>query len=106
MSDFVQITTTTAKRDDAQAIAAALVDRRLAACVQVVGPITSTYRWKGAIETAEEWMCIIKTGRDKFPEIQALLKESHPYDVPELIATPIVAGSDAYLAWIAEQLEN
>jgi periplasmic divalent cation tolerance protein len=104
MAEFVQITTTTSTRQDAEQIAAELVSRRLAGCVQVSGPIHSTYRWQGEVETAEEWMCIAKTSRDQLSAIQTLLGEIHRYEVPELIATPIVGGSDAYLKWLAEQL--
>ena len=60
MTDYIQVVTTTEKKEDAQKIARSVVERRLAGCVQIIGPITSTYRWKEAIETAEEWMCIIK----------------------------------------------
>jgi periplasmic divalent cation tolerance protein len=105
MSEFVQVLTTTGNRQDAEQIATELVSRRLAACVQLGGPITSTYRWQGKVETAEEWTCTIKTSRDKLAAIQSLLKEIHRYEVPELIATPIVDGSHAYLQWLGEQLE-
>jgi periplasmic divalent cation tolerance protein len=104
MNEFLQITTTTGKRQDAEQIAAELVSRRLAGCVQVSGPIVSTYRWQGKTETSEEWMCTIKTGRQKLAAIQKLMEEIHPYDVPELIATPIVDGSEKYLGWLKEQL--
>jgi periplasmic divalent cation tolerance protein len=106
MSDFLQITTTTGKRQDAEQIAAELVSRRLAGCVQVSGPITSTFRWQGKIETAEEWVCVIKTGRAQLDAIRAVFRELHPYEVPEMIATPIVEGSEAYLQWLEEQLGN
>lgn len=106
MSEFVQVTTTTGARHDAEVIAAELVSRRLAGCVQVSGPITSTYRWQGKVETAEEWMCIAKTSRAQVAAIQELLNEIHPYEMPELIATPIVEGSEAYLKWLGEQLES
>lgn len=105
MTDFLQISTTTGARQDAERIATELVSRRLAGCVQVSGPIVSTFRWQGKIETAEEWTCLIKTGRQQLDAIQALLAEIHPYEVPELIATPIVAGGEAYLNWLGEQLE-
>jgi periplasmic divalent cation tolerance protein len=105
MTDFVQVTTTTGSRADAEKIAAELVARRLAGCVQVGGPITSTFRWQGNVETAEEWMCVVKTTRAQLPAIQTLLKEIHSYDVPEIIATPIVDGSPAYLQWLGEQLQ-
>jgi len=102
----LQITTTTGARHDAERIAAELVSRRLAACVQVSGPITSTYRWQGAVETAEEWLCTMKTSRGCFDAIQAVIKQLHPYEVPELVATPIVDGSAAYLKWLGDQLKN
>jgi periplasmic divalent cation tolerance protein len=104
MREFLQITTTTGARHDAERIAAELVGRRLAACVQISGPIASTYRWKGAVEIAEEWLCTMKTSRKQFAAIDAVIKQLHPYEVPELIATPIVAGSETYLKWLEEQL--
>ena len=104
MSEFLQITTTTGKRQDAEQIAAELVSRRLAGCVQVSGPIVSTFRWQGKTETLEEWMCTIKTGREQLAAIQKVIDEIHPYEVPELIATPIVGGSEKYLAWLAGEL--
>jgi len=105
MPDFVQVTTTTGGRHDAEQIAAELVSHRLAACVQVTGPIASTFRWQGKVEKAEEWMCTAKTSRQQLDAIQKLLDEIHPYEVPELIATPIADGSAAYLKWLGEQLE-
>ena len=104
MSEFIQITTTTGKRQDAEQIASELVSRRLAACVQVSGPIVSTFRWQGKIETAEEWMCVIKTSRAQFAAIREAFSDIHPYEVPELIATPIVEGGEEYLQWLGEQL--
>lgn len=104
MSEFWQVATTTGTREVAERIAVELVDLRLAACVQVSGPITSTYRWQGQIENAEEWLCTAKTTREQLSAIQDVLKRLHPYEVPELIATPIVGGSDAYLKWLADQL--
>jgi len=106
MSEFLQVSTTTGTRDVAEQIAVELVDRRLAACVQIGGPIQSTYRWRGKVESTEEWTCTAKTSREQWAAIQALLKELHPYEVPELIATPIVDGSEAYLKWLAEQLAS
>jgi periplasmic divalent cation tolerance protein len=106
MSEFVQITTTTGARDDADRIAVELVERRLAACVQVSGPIRSTYRWQGKVETTEEWLCIAKTERGRLAAIERLLAELHPYEVPEVIATPIVAGGAAYLEWMAQQIDG
>jgi periplasmic divalent cation tolerance protein len=104
MSEFVQITTTVGTREAAERIAVELVSRRLAACVQVGGPIRSTFRWQGAVETTEEWVCSAKTSRAKSDAVEALVTELHSYEVPELIATPIIGGSDAYLKWLGEQL--
>jgi periplasmic divalent cation tolerance protein len=104
MTEFLQITTTTETRQDAERIAAELVSRQLAGCVQVSGPIASTYRWQGKTETSEEWMCTIKTAGEKLEAIRQLIDEIHPYDVPELIATPIVDGSETYLNWLREQV--
>jgi len=104
VAEFLQITTTTGTRHDAEQIAAELVSRRLAGCVQISGPIVSTYRWQGKTETSEEWMCTIKTERAQFDAIRQVIDEIHPYEVPELIATPIVAGSEKYLDWLKEQL--
>jgi periplasmic divalent cation tolerance protein len=106
MSEYVQITTTTGTRHDAEQIAAELVSRRLAGCIQIIGPISSTFRWQGKVETAEEWMCIVKTGRAQLGAIQKLFEEIHPYEVPEVIATPIVDGDQAYLKWLGEQVES
>jgi periplasmic divalent cation tolerance protein len=104
MTAFLQVTTTTSTQQDAEEIAAELVSLRLAGCVQVSGPILSTFRWQGKTETAEEWMCTAKTSRDQLAGIQELLTRIHRYEVPELIATPIVGGSEAYLKWLGEQL--
>jgi periplasmic divalent cation tolerance protein len=106
MTDFVQITTTTGKRQDAEQIAAELVSRQLAGCVQVSGPIVSTFRWKGKVETGEEWLCVIKTSEAKIADIKRAFLEIHPYEVPELIATPIVDGSEGYLSWLKTELEG
>lgn len=101
---FVQLSTTLATREQAEALARRLVDSRLAACVQVVGPIASIYRWKGEISQDEETLLLIKSRRDLIPAMAALFREVHPYEVPELIATEIVEGGPSYLAWLADSL--
>jgi len=103
MTDFLQMQTTLERQLDAERLATALVERRLAACVQIVGPIQSTYHWKGQIETAEEWLCLIKTRRELYDEVEHAIIELHPYQTPEIIAVPIVTGSEAYLGWVAEE---
>ena len=104
MSDFVQIVTTTAERSDAQRIAHALVEQRLAACVQIVGPIESTYCWEGKIETANEWQCWIKTKAALFGEVEQAIRQMHPYQVPEILAMPVLAGSADYLHWLEAEV--
>jgi len=98
---FVQTATTTASRADARRIARALVRRRLAACVQIVGPIESTYRWQGRVETAREWLCLVKTTQPRYRRLAAAIEALHPYDTPEIVAFPITAGSRRYLDWLA-----
>jgi len=93
-------TTTTPDRATADAIAAALVEKRLAACVQVSGPITSVYRWQGAVETSQEWLCTAKTTAERWRELMELVLAMHPYETPEIIATPIDQASDAYEVWV------
>ena len=100
---FLQMTTTAGSREEADRIATTLVDRRLAACVQIGGPVRSVYRWEGQIEHSEEWLCQIKTAREQYDAVEAAIREVHSYDCPEIIATPIIAGSEAYLQWLAEQ---
>jgi periplasmic divalent cation tolerance protein len=103
MNSYIQVVTTTARREEAQRIARELVEKRLAGCAQVVGPITSTYRWQGKIETDVEWQCWCKTRSELFTQVEEAIRSSHPYEVPEILAVPVVAGSERYLAWLDEQ---
>jgi periplasmic divalent cation tolerance protein len=103
MNDFVQVVTTTDREEDARRIAGVLVEKRLAACVQIVGPISSVYRWQGKVESAREWQCQIKTRQALLDDLSESIREVHPYEVPEIIAVPIVAGSRDYLTWLEEQ---
>jgi periplasmic divalent cation tolerance protein len=103
---YVQVTTTIDSRQEAATLARSAVEERLAACAQLVGPIASTYWWEGEIESAEEWMVLFKTTLDRFEELATLIAEQHSYDTPEIIATPVVAGSAEYLGWVTEQTES
>lgn len=100
-SEAVQVTTTVDSPEAADRIARALVDERLAACVQVQGPIASTYRWRGAVEQGTEWYCHAKTTRDRLGAVIERIRALHSYETPEIIAIP-VAALPAYAAWIAE----
>jgi periplasmic divalent cation tolerance protein len=104
MSGYLQISTAVASRNEADRIAAALVERRLAGCVQIIGPVRSVYRWQGAVEQAEEWLCLIKTSVALLAEVEEAIRSLHSYECPEIIATSIVAGSEGYLAWLGEQM--
>jgi periplasmic divalent cation tolerance protein len=95
-----QVTTTLPDRAAAERLATVVVEERLAACAQVHGPISSTYRWEGAIERSTEWFCHLKTTAARQPELQARVRELHPYEVPEIIAVPILDGNPDYLSWI------
>ncbi|MEN6321209.1 MAG: divalent-cation tolerance protein CutA [Syntrophaceae bacterium] len=106
MRTYIQVITTTEKKEDAEKIAMALVERKLAACVQIVGPIVSTYRWKGSIETATEWQCVIKSREKLYTEIEKAIRTVHPYEVPEIIVIPIIAGSSDYLEWLRGSLRK
>lgn len=84
----------------AEGIARALVQERLAACVNRIGPVLSTYRWQGAVEQAEEVLLAIKTSAARYPELESRLRELHPYDCPEILSTPVDACLPAYLDWL------
>ena len=99
-SPYCQVTTTFPDETAARQIAAALVGERLAACAQVAGPIESTYRWDGRIETAREWYIHFKTTAARASDLRSRLRQLHPYDTPEIIVLPIVDGDPAYLRWI------
>lgn len=104
MGEHLQVLTTTGSEAEAERIATALVERRLAACVQTVGPVLSRYRWQGEVEVAREWQCLAKTTAARFAAVEATIRELHSYEEPEIVATPIVAGSAGYLAWLEENV--
>ena len=100
---ILQVTTTVDSADGANVIAQALIEKRLAACVQVSGPVKSVYHWQGKIESAEEWQCAAKTLQSKYGEVERVIRESHTYDEPEIIATEVVTGSQSYLDWVRRE---
>ncbi|MFM8735758.1 MAG: divalent-cation tolerance protein CutA [Pirellulales bacterium] len=100
---IVEISTTFGRREAADACAERLVERRLAACVQIDGPVRSTYRWHGVVETAEEWRCVCKTTADRRAECLVAIAGLHDYEIPQLIVTD-VAASAAYAAWVRESV--
>jgi periplasmic divalent cation tolerance protein len=105
MTDKVVVLVTCASAQQARRIARAIVEGRRAACVNTLPiPVHSIYRWKGRVESAKEFLLVIKTSRKQFRALQTQIRRLHSYDVPEIIALPIVAGSPEYLEWIAESL--
>lgn len=100
---YLQVQTTTDSRVEAMELARAAVEARLAACAQVAGPVATTYWWEDAIERAEEWLLLLKLPATGYQELANFLTERHSYDEPEIVATPIVAGSESYLSWIEEE---
>ena len=100
MSDYVVVTTTTDSAEEAERLARSAVEAGLAACAQVSAPITSTYWWNGAVETASEYRVEFKTRAALGERLTAHVRASHSYDTPEVIVTPIVGGNPDYLAWI------
>jgi periplasmic divalent cation tolerance protein len=104
--EYIQVFTTTAKKEDAENVVKSLLEKRLAGCIQILGPIKSTYWWKGKIDTTEEWLCIIKTKKSVYQELEKSIKEIHPYEVPEIIATSVVAGNGDYLKWLSDEVSK
>ncbi len=102
MSAFLSIFITTASQEEASTIAHMLVEERLAACATILPHAQSVYRWHGKVEQAEECAIIAKTTAEKFDELQKRVKDIHSYECPCIVATPIVAGNDAYLKWVDE----
>ncbi|MBV9314369.1 MAG: divalent-cation tolerance protein CutA [Pseudonocardia sp.] len=105
-AEHVIVTSTTDSEDAARALAAGVVDANLGACAQVVGPITSVYRWKGEVQNDQEWRVEIKTAADRVAELVDHIKANHSYDVPEIVATPITGGSAEYLKWLIDETRS
>ena len=104
MTEYIQLSTTTEKKEDANRIAREVVEKRLAACAQVIGPISSTYWWEGKIEETEEWLCIMKSRKDLYDRLEKAIRDIHPYEVPEIVAVPLAGGSRDYLAWLSNEV--
>ena len=104
MTDKVLVLTTAGNEAEARKIARELVERRLAACVNMVPRIQSIYRWEGKVESAEEYLLLIKTTKGRSTEVQAAIRELHSYDLPECVAISIESGGEEYLKWIEESV--
>ena len=104
MTNKIVVFSTCGSREEAEKLARRLLEARLAACVNVIMQIQSFYWWQGKIEDSQEWLLIIKTARDLFDKVRAVLETAHSYELPEVLALPIVDGSPNYLAWLDREL--
>lgn len=106
MTDKIVVLSTCGSAEEAEKIARRLVEMRLAACVNVLAGVRSFYRWKDAIENSTEWLLIIKTSRTRFDSLRAELERLHAYEVPEVVALPIVDGAPNYLNWLDAEVHE
>lgn len=106
MADVRIVLTTVGDKPVAEKLASQLVERRLAACVNVVGPVQSVYRWQGSIERSQEYLLIIKTGAEQASRLHSAFKELHPYELPEHVEVSVEGGSEAYLAWVTAEVAD
>ena len=100
---YIIVLTTVGSRDDAERIVMSALKSRLAACAQIYGPISSMFWWQGQIEEDEEWACLFKTKESLYKDLEELIKREHPYEVPEIVAIPILMGFEPYLKWVDEE---
>jgi periplasmic divalent cation tolerance protein len=101
--DSLLVLTNLPDRASAEKLAALLIERRLAACVSLLAPCESVYRWRGEIQRDEEHPLLVKTAQDRYAELEAAIRANHPYELPEIIAVPIVRGLAAYLHWVESE---
>jgi periplasmic divalent cation tolerance protein len=106
MTDKIVVLNTCDSADEAERLARSLVEQRLAACVTVISPTRSFYRWNGAITDAAEWLLVIKSSRALFDRLRAALESAHSHELPELLALPVIEGSPNYLAWLDGELTS
>lgn len=105
MGEYVQVQTAVPSRDEGMRIARSAVEARLAACAQVIGPIWSTYWWKGAVQIGDEYLLLLKTPAARYADLERHIHQQHSYDVAEIISVPVNAGLASYLAWMDEETQ-
>lgn len=103
---YLVVITVAGSKEEAMMISKTVVEKRLAGCVQVSGPVESLYWWRGKLEKAEEWMCFMKSRGDLFSELEAEIHKVHSYEIPEIISFPIIHGSDKYFDWLEKELKS
>ena len=106
MTNKIVVFSTCGSAAEAERLALQLIEEKLAACVNIVAPVKSFYRWEGVIQEAQEWMLIVKTSRDLFEALRALLEGAHSYELPEVLAIPVIDGSPNYLRWFDSELRS
>ena len=104
--DSLLVVTNLPDRESAEKLAALLIERRLAACVSILAPCSSVYRWQGEIQHDEEHPLLIKTAKDRYAELEAAIRANHPYKLPEVIAVPVTQGLPAYLQWVESETRD
>lgn len=102
---MIIVLTTTATKEDAEKITDLLLEKRLAACVQIF-PITSRYWWEGKIESAGEFLCLVKTKEELYQQVEKAIREVHPYETPEIVALPVTKVSEEYLTWLDKEVKG
>ena len=106
MTDAIVILVTAGSEAEAEKIARALVEEQLVACVNILSPIRSIYRWQGQVADDREWLLLIKTRAERFAAVESRVKALHSYQVPEVIALPVLAGAEGYLRWLQESVSE
>lgn len=106
MVEYIQVITVTGSKEEADKISQVVVEKRLAGCAQVFGPITTTYWWKGKIEKAEEWLCLMKSRTDLYEGLESTIHQVHSYEIPEILAMTVTKGSKSYLNWLESELKK
>ena len=104
MTDKIVVLTACDSEEKAAVLARALVEQKVAACVNILPGVRSIYHWQGKVEDAQEWQLVIKSRRDLFPKLKEAIARTHSYEVPEVLALPVVDGSEAYLSWLDQEL--
>lgn len=105
-TEYIQVLTTIDSQQKAATVAETLLQKRLAACVQIIGPIQSHYWWQGRQEQSEEWLCVAKTRQELYPAVESAIRQVHCYQTPEILAVPILTGYEGYLTWLGQEVRQ
>jgi len=106
MENYIQVITTVDDKEEAQRLARAIVEKRLAACVQIIGPVSSIYWWEDNIVEEPEHICLMKSRENLYPELEQVIMEEHSYEIPEILVVPVSRGSAGYFSWMDRELKE